>query len=103
MIKDGYKFYENYDGLFRVKDGVVERYEDVDLWVANDEYSEGLLDMDAAFDYNATDTIDDEETLTEYIDCCNYVYSKKGSGNINKKDMICFKFGTIDFLKRIYN
>ena len=101
MLKDGYKYYENNDGLFRVKDGVVERYEDVDKWVANDKYSAGLLSMDEAFDYNATDSIDDEKTLDEYIEVCNIAYTHKGSKNITPQDMRLFKVYTPQALKNM--
>ena len=101
MLKDGYKYYENNDGLFRVKDEVVERYEDVDLWVENDKYSAGLLSMDEAFDYNATDSIDNEETLNEYIEVCNIAYRNKGSGKITERDMRLFKIYTPQALKNM--
>ena len=102
MLKGGYKFYENNEGLFRVKNGVVERYEDVNKWVVNNKYTENLLSMDSDFDYNGTDSIDDEETLNEYIESCNFVYSLKGSKKITALDMVCFKFGALESIKRVY-
>lgn len=101
MLIDGYKFYENNDGLFRVKDGIVERYEDVGKWVANDEYSEGLLSMDEAFDYNATDSIDDKETLNRYIETCDIVYQYRGSDKITEADYRLFKIYTPSAVKNM--
>ena len=102
MLKDGYKFYENNEGLFRVKDEVVERYEDVNKWVVNNKYTASLLRMDSNFDYNGTDSIYDEKTLNEYIESCDFVYSIKGSDKITTSDMICFKFCSLEALKKTY-